>query len=227
MIWSAFLIGLLGSFHCVGMCGPLALAVPSRGLNRVLAALTYNLGRVLTYSVLGFLTGLVGKGFSLAGFQQGLSIIAGVAILLIILLPENQANRFLAGRWLYAPIATLKQKLGILFTQSTYASVFSIGILNGLLPCGLVYVALFAALALGNPLLSFSYMALFGIGTFPLMLTLIVSGNLISQGLRTKIRKIVPVTVAIVGLLLIARGMNLGIPYVSPKIQKAGIVSCH
>jgi uncharacterized protein len=228
MILSAFLIGLLGSFHCVGMCGPIAFALPAKGLNRTLSALLYNTGRISVYALLGVVLGFAGKGFALAGFQQALSIVAGIVIVLTVLLPSSVLNKFPTGRLIYKPVGWLKKKLGFLFTVPTYTSVMGIGLLNGLLPCGLVYVALFAAISLASPVSSALFMLAFGLGTFPVMLSVVWAGNFISVGIRSKIRKAVPVFIAIVGILMIVRGLNLGIPYLSPEVNPANHhVKCH
>ena len=229
LIFSAITLGFLGSFHCVGMCGPIALALP---LNRnsltskISGAILYNVGRMLTYALLGLLFGLVGQSFVIAGYQQALSIAVGVLILLMVLFSSKISGKFKATALLHSAIGKLKQKLSSLFKKSSYSSLFLIGVLNGLLPCGLVYLGIAGAIATGNGLQGSLFMAVFGLGTLPAMLTLALLGNAISVNFRNKINKAIPVFVVGMALLLILRGMNLGIPYISPEMSSTKPV-CH
>lgn len=220
---AAFTLGFLGSFHCIGMCGPIALALPlssSSKWARVLGALLYNLGRSFTYAVFGIVFGLLGKSFVIAGFQQSISIFLGVLILIIVLFPERSMNRFQFSSKLYNLINKLKSKFTHLFSQKNYYSLFLIGLLNGLLPCGLVYLGVIGAIATGDAIQGALFMVLFGLGTLPAMFSLALISNQISISFRSKIRKAVPFFVSAMAVLLILRGLNLGVPYVSPKLSK-------
>ncbi len=223
VLLTALTLGLLGSLHCIGMCGPIALALPvvsNSSYARYKGIALYNMGRVFTYSMLGLIFGLLGKTFVIAGFQQGLSIVLGVFVLVMVFLPQQFAQRFQVTSVMFKPVAKLKSALGGLFAKKSYASLFSIGLLNGLLPCGLVYAAVAGAIAVADPLKAALFMAFFGLGTVPAMLGLSVAGQKISIGLRNNFRKISLVFVAVMGMLLIVRGMNLGIPYVSPVLDR-------
>lgn len=229
MLWTAFTLGLLGSFHCIGMCGPIAMALPVAGNNfstRVFASFTYNTGRILTYSFFGVLFGLIGKTIAVAGFQQGFSIAVGVLIVLSILIPGllRGGNKFTSVA--YSFTSRIKSGMKKFFQHHSFSSFFFIGILNGFLPCGLVYLAVAGASATSGPAEGAAYMALFGLGTLPVMLSIIVAGNLISVNIRNNIRKAMPVVIFIIGALFILRGMNLGIPYISPKIVKDKMECC-
>ena len=229
IFWTAIALGFLGSFHCVGMCGPIALALPLNQnsiLTKISGVLLYNLGRMFTYALFGGLFGLVGQSFVIAGYQQALSITLGVAILIMVLLPNQLANRFRITANIYSFIGKIKQQLGILFKKKSYPSLFFIGTLNGLLPCGLVYLGIAGAIATGSSLQGSVFMAVFGLGTFPAMIVLSLLGNSISINFRSKIRKAMPVFIVGMALLLILRGMNLGIPYVSPQMS-ATKPECH
>lgn len=220
---AAFTLGFLGSFHCIGMCGPIALALPlssSSKWARVLGALLYNLGRSFTYAVFGIVFGLLGKSFVIAGFQQSISIFLGVLILIIVLFPERSMSRFQFSGKLYNLINKLKSKFTHLFSQKNYYSLFLIGLLNGLLPCGLVYLGVIGAIATGDAIQGALFMVLFGLGTLPAMFSLALISNQISISFRSKIRKAVPFFVSAMAVLLILRGLNLGVPYVSPKLSK-------
>ena len=222
-------IGFLGSFHCIGMCGPIALALPVHrfsGVQKYGGILLYNLGRAVTYSLLGFAFGLVGSQFRLWGLQQVISIGAGVMILLFILSRFSFASRIPGMNRLNLWV---QQGLGKLLSNAKNpASLFPVGLLNGLLPCGLVYVAIAAALATMSSLNAMLLMFSFGIGTIPVMAGLMMFGHLISINIRQKINRSVPYFVGLMAVMLILRGMNLGIPYLSPKLEKESTeVSCY
>jgi sulfite exporter TauE/SafE len=220
--WTAFILGLLGSLHCAGMCGPLTLALPRTGSNNasyVGGRIAYNAGRVLTYSLLGIAFGLFGKAMLLAGIQRWLSIGLGISLM---------AGLFFSSKLLrWFPITTLvhrlKSAMSIMLRQRSYTALLLLGLLNGLLPCGLVYVAATSAMTIGSVFGGFIYMALFGAGTVPLMLVIGLSGKLIPISLRLKLTRAIPISIFAVATLLILRGMSLGIPYVSPDL---GTGSC-
>ncbi|MEJ2103057.1 MAG: sulfite exporter TauE/SafE family protein [Ignavibacteriaceae bacterium] len=233
-ILAAFLVGLVGSLHCIGMCGPIAIALPvpdSSNLSFFTGRILYNLGRVVTYSFLGAILGLLGGRIALAGAQQVVSIILGVAIIIAVLLPQKYKNYFAQHPITQKLAQPLKENIGVLFKKGTFSAMFLIGILNGFLPCGLVYVALAGAIASGNAISGAAVMILFGLGTVPIMFAATVFGKFINVGIRTKIRKAVPVLAILLGVIFILRGMNLGIPYLSPKLSAQTEVSsemdCH
>jgi sulfite exporter TauE/SafE len=224
-IWTAFMLGLVGSLHCAGMCGPLALALPPAGkstLGYVGGRVAYNLGRILTYCAMGLAGGAVGKSLVLAGVQRWMSIALGVLLITGLL-----ASRKLAlAKPVTLLVGQLKAAMGSLLKQRTFLSLGVLGLLNGLLPCGLVYVAATGATATGGVLEGAEYMAAFGIGTVPMMLAISLSGKLVPVTLRLKLQKAIPVSVFLLGALLILRGMSLGIPYISPDLS-AGGACCH
>lgn len=229
LIFSAITLGFLGSFHCVGMCGPIALALPLKRdsiSSKISGAILYNVGRIITYALLGLLFGFVGQSFVIAGYQQALSISVGVAILVMVLFSSKISGKLKTTAFIYSLIGQLKQRLSSLFKKNSYSSLFLIGSLNGLLPCGLVYLGIAGAIATGNGLQGSLFMAVFGLGTLPAMLTLALVGNAISVNFRNKINKAIPVFVVGMALLLILRGMNLGIPYISPEMSATKPV-CH
>ena len=215
---SAFVLGALGSIHCVGMCGPIALSLPAvnKGKNsKFISVLLYNTGRVVTYSFFGLLFGIIGRTFALFGFQQWLSIILGVIILLFLLLPNTNKvfeNTNIIVHFFYK----VRSRLANLFKKRNYKSVFFIGLLNGLLPCGLVYMAVAGAIATASIVNGSLFMAFFGFGTFPMMLSVSFFASFINITARQKIRAAYPYLMFIMACLLIIRGLGLGIPYVSP-----------
>ncbi|HOB32801.1 MAG TPA: sulfite exporter TauE/SafE family protein [Verrucomicrobiota bacterium] len=222
-LWTAFLLGLVGSLHCAGMCGPLALALPSPGSGgaHVLGRVAYNLGRVATYGLIGVVFGLFGRALLLAGLQRWLSIALGVALLGGLL-----TSRHLAWwRPVTSIVQRLKSAMSALLRRRSLSSLALLGLLNGLLPCGLVYVAAAAAATTGGPGAAAVYMTAFGAGTIPLMLGIGLSGKVIPPAVRLKLARAMPATVFVLGVLLIVRGLSLGIPYLSPDLTAASC--CH
>ena len=234
MLVSALALGVLGSLHCLGMCGPIVFMLPldrSNSRRKYSQLFGYHFGRIIAYSILGIAFGLVGKGLYLFGVQQKLSIGIGIMMILIALFPKTKALKMPVVGGFTRQVNRLKSKLGKSLKKSSSETFLTIGFLNGFLPCGLVYIALLGAIAMGNPIQGMAYMALFGLGTIPLMTTAVYAGGLLGQGIKTKIRKMVPVFVVVIGALFILRGMGLGIPYVSPKPASQEMVSadmeCH
>ncbi len=230
-LWTALTIGLVGSLHCVGMCGPIALALPYQGRERWRAAsnvLLYNLGRVVTYSLLGAVIGLFGKGLFLAGFQRQVSIGLGIALLLIAVFSINVESRLLRLPAMQRLNAWVKGQLGRLLRHSGPGALFGIGLLNGLLPCGLVYVAVVGAVTTGGVPHAMAYMGLFGLGTIPLMLATAMAGQFINLQWRSRLRKLLPVFLVGFALLFLFRGFNFDVPIELRFWQeKDNIPMCH
>lgn len=219
---AALILGLSSSLHCVGMCGPIALSMgltKKQATNFYLQNLSYQFGRIITYSILGMFLGIVGQAFQLAGLQQSLTI--GVGVLLILMACFSFGGKDFASKIPFLSNSLLKVKvaLGKLLQKADYKSRFTTGLLNGLLPCGMVYMALTASLAAGGIWQSAAYMAVFGLGTLPLMFLVVVLGQVMTQSLRLKMVKAVPFVMIILGALFILRGLELGIPYLSPKAE--------
>lgn len=228
MLWSGFILGLLGSFHCVGMCGPIAFMLPVDRKNRtkrVLQVLLYHSGRLFTYSLIGLLFGLLGRGLYLFGLQQKISILTGALMILAVILASSSLKLFRFTNPMYGLLSKVKSKLGSALNKRSPDTFFTIGFLNGFLPCGLVYMAVFGAIAANGLFEGSLYMLLFGLGTIPLMTTAVYLGNFLNKTLRHRIRKAIPVLVVVVGVMFILRGLGLGIPYVSPKPMKEMIYS--
>ncbi len=233
-ILTAFVIGFLGSFHCIGMCGPIAIALPvpnSTNLTFFSGRVLYNLGRVVTYSFMGAVFGLIGERLFIAGFQQAVSIGLGIVIIISVLLPVKYKNKVIQLPAIQKISQPLKKNIGALFSKGTISSLFLIGILNGFLPCGFVYIGLAGSIASGNAISGTAVMILFGLGTVPAMFAASIFGKFINLGIRNKIKKAVPVFAILLAAIFIIRGMNLGIPYLSPKltssIQNVDELDCH
>ncbi|WP_158729492.1 MULTISPECIES: sulfite exporter TauE/SafE family protein [unclassified Flavobacterium] len=233
MFYTAIIFGLLSSFHCIGMCGPIAMMLPvdrNNSSKRVLQIITYHLGRISAYGTIGFVFGLVGKGFFMAGIQQQLSIGIGIAMIAVVLIPEKLFARYNFSKPIFKLVASIKSTLGAQFKNKSYKSLFTIGLLNGFLPCGMVYVALFGAIAMQNAGWGVVYMILFGLGTIPLMSSIVLIQGYITLPIRNRIQRMIPYVAITMGCLFILRGLGLGIPYVSPSTMSLFIQSnatCH
>lgn len=228
LLSTAILVGLLGSFHCLGMCAPITWAVPGNKQKRgrwLAGRLVYNSGRLITYAGLGVIAGLLGSSLSMAGWQQGLSIGAGSLMLLGVLFFGMEVPDKALLKPLSRLVLWVKRQIGGLLAKKGFKAQLALGLLNGLLPCGLVYAALIAALSMGSVQGGALYMTLFGLGTFPMMLAAALFGKMMSQRFKQRVWNFAPKMVAIVGILFILRGLNLGIPYVSPALTSDGQIT--
>ncbi len=217
---TALVLGLMGSFHCLGMCGPIAFILPVDRNNKTKMAIQtilYHLGRMTAYGLIGFVFGYVGKGISLVGIQQKISLIMGILMVVLAFVPASKVLRLKPLSGWNKFVYFVKSSLGNYLQKRSTIGFYVIGFFNGLLPCGLVYIALVGAMATGDPLLGALYMMIFGLGTAPMMTLAIYLGNFVSLKVRNKINKLIPYAVAIVGILFILRGLNLGIMFVSPS----------
>lgn len=222
-IFFGLILGLMTSFHCVGMCGPIALALPLSGdtkAKKLLGAVLYNLGRTVTYAAMGGVFGLVGQGLSTLGFQRWVSIITGTIMIATVFFPSIFSFKLDVDKGMYSIVGRLRAILKKLFSTKSMGSLFLIGLLNGLLPCGPLYAAVIISAGTGSAIGSITFMTLFGLGTIPLLFAVTILGNFISEGIRNKINNLIPVVIVIMGVLFILRGLALGIPFVSPSQKK-------
>jgi sulfite exporter TauE/SafE len=233
MIFTGFILGLVGSLHCVGMCGPIAFMLPvdrTNSYKKVAQIFLYHIGRLLSYATIGFVFGLLGKSLYIFGMQQRLSIAIGIIMIVVIILPYKTISKYNFSKPVFRIISKVKSSLGKQFKKKSLDTFFTIGFLNGFLPCGLVYMAVFGAVATGTMLEGSLYMLFFGLGTIPLMTTAIYIGKFLNTSIKRRIQKAIPVVVVIIGMLFILRGLGLGIPYISPA-PNAGLVTntmnCH
>lgn len=220
MLYSALIFGLISSLHCIGMCGPIAMLLPvdrNNPAKKVIQIMIYHLGRLTAYASLGLVFGILGKGFYMAGIQQQLSIVVGVLMITIAIVPEKLFMKYNFSKPVYKIISKVKSSLGNQFKRKSPDALFTIGLLNGFLPCGLVYAALFGAIAMQNVTLGVSYMLLYGLGTIPMMSAVVFISNILSVPLRSKLQKIIPVVAVFIGILFIIRGLGLDIAYLSPS----------
>jgi len=231
IVLGGLLLGLISSFHCVGMCGPLALALPLQHLSgwlKTFSLLLYHMGRITAYAGFGLVFGLAGRGLYLSGFQQWFSI--GLGILMIIFLVQYYV---LKNFWQPAPIRkfnlSLQKWMMQLWKAPSKRSFILMGFANGLLPCSMVYLAVAGALNTSQVKYSVFFMAMFGLGTLLPLFGLSYFGSFVKLSLRIKIRQMTPFAVALMAILLILRGLNLGIPFISPLMgyTRTPAIICH
>ncbi len=227
-----FFMGLIGSVHCIGMCGPLVMALPithQTNFNKCQSIFLYHAGKITSYALLGILLGLFGSQLPLYGVQENFSMVMGSIMLLYVIyvfvIKAKRVPQFLRVIIFYKFI---NKKMGVLFKSKNRTVFYLIGILNGLLPCGMIYVALTSAIATQNIMQGGLIMAFFGLGTMPALIMVAVGGQYFGIVFRSKIQSLLPIIIFSMGLLLILRGMSLGIPYLSPNLG-IGVdkVSCH
>lgn len=225
-IIAGLMLGFLTSFHCVGMCGPIAIALPLQGknkLHKLFGGVLYNLGRTTTYIIFGFILGLLGQSLGALGFQRWVSIITGTLMIFTVLSPSLFKSNFNTPGIFNSLLLKVKFALKKLFSTKSRGSLYLIGLLNGLLPCGPLYMAFIISTGTGSAINAAIFMLMFGLGTIPLLFSITILGNFISTPIRNKVNNLLPVLIIIIGILFILRGLNLGIPYLSPKeemIQK-------
>lgn len=222
-IYTGLTIGLVGSLHCIGMCGPIAVALPlgRRSLaDRAFGGLLYNFGRTITYGAMGAVFGFLGKGIELAGFQQWASILLGVVMIMSVFFPYFFKGQFNPDKLGQGVTLKLISRLRQMFGNQSKKNLLIIGLLNGLLPCGLVYVAIAGAINTNDVLTGVLFMIAFGLGTIPLMLAVSLAGDFIGSTLKKRLNRLIPIFIVILGIIFILRGMSLGIPFISPKAEK-------
>lgn len=219
-ILAGLAFGFFGSIHCVGMCGPIALSLPGATdseMRFVAERLLYNAGRTVTYTALGGLVGVMGRGLAIAGAQQAISIGVGTIMILAAAVPWVARRIRQIEK---APSVLLKRitaPIGRLYRSGGLGAMLLVGLLNGFLPCGFVYAGLATALTAGHVDQSMLFMAAFGLGTIPAMLAVSLLGHLVNASVRARLHRLVPFGLAVVGLLLIIRGLGLG-AMVSPLL---------
>ena len=230
LIIPAITLGLLSSFHCLGMCGPIAFVLPVGQRTKsakILGISSYNLGRITTYSVLGLLIGFFGEGLRFMGISQLLSIVLGVALILYVVFAKRLVKINVHNKYAYQFNAFVKAKLSVFLKRKTNSGLYVLGLLNGLIPCGVVFIALQGALLQTKLLNSALFMLVFGIGTIPMLFSVTYLSNTFKPVTKLKINKIMPYLTVLIALLLIVRGANLDIPYLSPNYdEQTNEMSC-
>ncbi len=212
MVLTALIMGLTGSLHCVGMCSPLAMAVGNMNTRAFLNRVIYNAGRIVTYGLLGLAIAGVGLAFPISKFQNLVSVLLGVTLLLagIGLLKVNIPILSSAvGKLTF----TLKKLFTRFLSRKHFGSVFLLGTLNGILPCGLVWIALTYSFTLQSAMEAFSFMILFGIGTLPVMLGFTSVITQLLQRFNFNFQRITSAMLILSGILLIVRVFIIHLPH--------------
>lgn len=211
------------------MCGPLifsSLINKKTGSLAIIDWLFYQVGRISVYVVWGMIFGFIGTSAKWFGWQQNISLSLGVGILLILMLNKlfpaferKFSSVLLTQFW--------KSNLSKLLLNKTKESDFITGMLNGILPCGLVYVAIAGATAVQDPIKGGLFMLIFGLGTLPLLSALLFFGNNMKLAIRNTLSKWYPGIIGLMAIMLIIRGMNLG-NFFSPAIlsESKNIIHC-
>lgn len=225
LVISSFVLGLAVSLHCAGMCGPLVCArFAINSKSKVRGFVLMQLGRVTTYAILGAGAATLGKAISLGSSQQKISLIAGALILAIYFMPKKQKAWFQQRLPVNPMAASLRKRVALLMKSDGIFASLGLGLLNGLLPCGVVYAALAAAAGAGSMELGALMMFAFGLGNVPVLILSAGAGMLIKSSVIRKYS--IPMAVLCTASLLILRGMALGIPYVSPALEtETGVVA--
>ncbi len=231
IVIAGFLLGLISSLHCIGMCGPLMLALPVRHMSKgwqLLAIVLYNSGRVITYALIGALLGLAGRRIYLAGFQRWFTIVLGI-FMLVMAVNYFYKQASVQPKWMQAIHVRIQQLMFRFLRSNKISGYLLLGMANGLLPCGMVYLAIAGAITANTVLHSVLFMFVFGVGTLPAMLALGVFGLRISLPVRQQMKTAMPYVVVAMAVILILRGLNLGIPFISPVIADVPghVISCH
>ncbi len=226
-----FFMGLLGSVHCIGMCGPLVMALPishRSNFQKIVTLFLYHAGKIMSYAILGLLFGLFGSQLPVFGVQRNISVIIGITMLLYGIYVFVLKPKYLQLGSFNTVYNFIVKCLSKLFKSKYMVSFFFIGMLNGLLPCGMVYLALSSAMATQNLLQGGLLMVFFGMGTVPALMMVAIGGQFMGFTFRRKIQTLLPVFIFSMGVLLILRGLNLGIPFISPVAGiGAEVISCH
>jgi uncharacterized protein len=214
-------LGFFSSLHCLAMCGPIALALPVHQLaplQRILSVSSYNLARCTSYAIMGTITGAVGQTFAAHGLQSTVCVLTGTIMLLFVILHKSKIPALLHGKFPGRALLFIRNNISSALSVRSKRSVLTVGLLNGLLPCGVSLMALTAAVATGSALSGAAFMFAFGLGTAPAMFALPLVRGIVTVETRRKMLRSVPVAICITSVFMILRGMNLGIPYVSPDI---------
>ncbi|WP_229206940.1 sulfite exporter TauE/SafE family protein [Dyadobacter crusticola] len=224
----ALTMGFMSSFHCIGMCGPIALALPVQSGNnwrQITALIVYNAGRILTYAALGAVIGLFGTPLAFLGYLQYLSVFAGALMLAYIIWPKRLNTIMHVPLFWQKWVGRIRSNMSKVIRNNHLKGRLVLGLLNGLLPCGLVYLALISSVATGSFTGGAMYMLLFGLGTFPAMMLVGIFRNRISSAVRSRLHQVTPIMIAIAGIWLIARGLTIHYP--SSTQNRTEITVCH
>lgn len=223
---TALILGFTGSFHCIGMCSPLALAVTSMKGHVLLNRFLYNAGRILVYGFFGAAISTAGTLLPISGFQNLLSVVLGVILLVIGITGISGVSIPFLTDFLQRFSSFLKLRFSMLLKRKSYTTTFILGSLNGILPCGLTFIALSYCLTLDGPLDGFAFMLLFGAGTLPVMFGLTAVISLIVTKFHLNMRRVTTAVLILSGCLLIARVFVMSVSHAHSVEEGIDIVLC-
>ena len=216
MIALALSIGFLGSLHCVGMCGPLVWGTMQLNqqskTSKAFQILLYTISKAFAYGLLGLLVGAIGEFLFIGNTQKYFSIGAGIVLIGLFVLSldvEKALFKIPAFKNFYNKSF---QSISKMIQSYGDKSVVVIGFFNGLLPCGLVYLALAGSLLYPSPIASGTFMFIFGLGTIPALLGVGLGFSLLQGKWRQQLRMVFPVVQLLVGVILIYRGIVVQAP---------------
>lgn len=219
IVFIAFSLGLVTNLHCIGMCGPIAMALPLNRKSKLTVTggvISYSLGRSFGYTSMGIVVGIIGLSASLLGILQGLSILSGILIILLVWGTYYKGKG--KSTWFHRIVMRAMSRF-LKGKPAKTPQLIGIGFINAFLPCGMVYVALVSALNTGSIQNAMTYMFFFGLGTLPIFIFLGVLKDFFAKQFFFNRKVVLASLISIVGLFMILRGLNLGIPLISPKIE--------
>lgn len=222
LLWTALIMGLAGSMHCLIMCGPIIMSLPQkRGFNKLLASrFVHNFGRLLSYLLIGLVFGSIGAALGLMPYQNLVSILSGSILVLAVLPTILKSRKSIFGGFFLRWSQVSSKFMAYFKKQNKGVATLGFGIVNGLLPCGLVYVAAAASIHATSLTYSLTYMLFFWLGTLPMMMGIGLFSHIIKPAFRARFRKAVPYLALFMGVIFILRGFSLNIPYLSPTVSK-------
>lgn len=202
---TAFLLGLAGSLHCVGMCSPLTMAVTRISRPALISKVLYNGGRIFTYTIMGALAGILGGLFDFLALQKVFSITVGTGLIIFGISGSRSFHIPLLSPLMVRINQLIKKSFSSLSKKGTRFTVLTLGLANGLLPCGLTYMALAYSMTATDSVQGAICMLLFGAGTLPAMLGLPLGLTALARRLSLNLPRINAAILILVGLLLVSR----------------------
>jgi uncharacterized protein len=202
MLITAIILGFAGSLHCAGMCSPLAFAVIGKNGGAVRSRILYNVGRILVYCMLGAIVSAIGFILPVT-VQYAISFALGITLLIVGITGSNFRAPFLVP--ILRLTTFLKTQFSKFLQRKNDSSIFAMGIMNGLLPCGLTFLALTSCITLSGPVDGFIFMAAFGAGTLPVMFGLVSFLPFLAKQLNVSAARLSTIMLIAAGCLLIAR----------------------
>lgn len=225
MILTAFMLGLAGSLHCVGMCSPLVIAVTNFKGPQFVNRLVYNMGRIFSYGLLGLVAATFGSLFQFSGFQNVISTALGALLILGGILGLTTVKIPLLTTGMLILTGTIKKIFSKFLSKKTISSLTLMGMLNGVLPCGLTSIALAYCISLSTPQEGLLFMLIFGLATLPVMLGLTSIFQIYIKKLNFSFHKVTTVTMILLGILLISRSL-LAVRHSAPDAAGTAITIC-